>query len=90
MRDERIKRRWMKTEVAQRNHFVQILAILPFVWMFSPEERKASFFPRIFDGQLPLTCSDSTFNGGTKWEKLPEKRPFWATLATTTNRTEPG
>ena len=50
MKDERKTERRLKIPMAHRNHFVQILAIPPYMEIVPAKERKALFSPRIFDG----------------------------------------
>jgi hypothetical protein len=66
MSDERRNQR-SKTQMAHGDNFVQILTMHPFGGAFSPEERKALFFPRISRGRLvPAGYMDYT-KGGENW-----------------------
>ena len=60
---------------ARGNHFVQILATPPFLWIVSSQERNALFFTRILDGLLRL-AEDHKYTIVVKMGITSRKRPF--------------
>jgi len=85
MRDDGPTRR-LKVAMAHSGDFVQILTIAPSGGMFSPEERKALFFPRISWGRLHPTADTIPYNGVKEWSELRGKSRFWAILANSANQ----
>ena len=71
-----VTERWLKTAVAQCDHFVQILAILPFDINGFIKGAESLVFPRILDGRLRRTGDASILNGGKKWAELQTKGRF--------------